>query len=359
MFRSRYLAVDIGNRNMKIVYGRVNKQLVEVIKYDIVDTPINSIKDGKIINANVIAGAISESIKRNRIKVRRLILNIAGTGIITRDIQIPKATDEEIEKMLEFEAPQYFPVDLESYVLDYKVIEEIVGAEGPNMRILLVAAPIRQVEEYMKLPVILKMDITAIDLAANSISKLLYSAASEKDEGAEELKEFAVVDIGAETTTVCIFSNSKLQFSRILLTGSSEIDKLIANSLNKDFMEAEKMKISLGRVITEATAGDERQEVLSISETISTAVSNIAGDINRFIDFYNSRSAKNRLQKIYICGGGTKLNGFKKYLSGYLNTPVEYLTPDGKVVYKGEKSPEEFKSDFILLINAIGAIIRG
>lgn len=360
MFKKQYLAVDIGNRNIKIAYGAAGKEKIVITEYDIIDTPSNAIKDGKIINTRILVDAIVEALKKNRIKAGHLVLNITGTSVITRDIMLPKSSDQEIERMLEFEAQQYFPVDLENYVVDFKVLEDVTTPEGVQNRVLLVAVPQKQVEEYMKLPGLLKMDLTAIDLPANCMSKFLFHAASSeaKAEAEDVIKEFAVLDIGSETTGVCIFYGDKLKFNRILLNGSSDIDRLISDQYDIDYRQAEGRKVMNAIVVNDEEESAEEPETLALNNVIKPAINNLISDINRFFEFYNSRNAGNRIQRIYICGGGGKLKGLDKYIGSYFNMPVEQLKIPPNVVYKGKKKQESFRWDFVTLINAIGGLVR-
>ncbi|OPZ92968.1 MAG: Cell division protein FtsA [Firmicutes bacterium ADurb.Bin419] len=360
MFNKKYLAIDVGNKKTKIVLGGIEKDKIVVDNYFIADTPSGIMDDGKIMNLNGLVTLLKDSFKKGRIKGKHLVLSITGTGIITRDIQLPKSTDEEIGKILEYEAQQYFPVELDNYILDFKVLDEIDANDGIYNKVLLVAVPINQVEEYMKIHKKLNKEIEAIDIPANNICKLLFG---ENYIGNEESdkdlpKEIAVLDLGAKTTGVHIFSSGKLKFSRILLNGSSDVDELIASQLNIDFIKAEEVKIMVGNLLSDDETSNHVSEDAEISNLIKPAVNNIMSDINRFIEFYNSRSTGNRLDKIYLCGGGSKLKGIDVYFKNYFNIPVEYLNPQRFVVYKGKRSEAEFFDDFVILVNALGCLVR-
>ncbi|MCX7747383.1 MAG: type IV pilus assembly protein PilM [Clostridia bacterium] len=359
MFRKRYVSIDIGNKNIKMVHGGLEKEKLSVYWYEIIPTPENAIKDGKIIQLQSITNTIKEVLKKNKIREKRMILNITGTGVITRDIQIPKSTDDEIEKILEYEAQQYFPVALENYVLDYKVQEEIQSMEGNLIRVLLVAVPVNQVEEYMKLPKSLRMEMEAIDLPANCVCKLLFGKddTQKKAENWDSTGEFAVLDIGADTSGVNIFCDGKLKFSRILLNGSSDFDDALSKELGIDLTQAEEIKKAKIKVLSEDEEYVESSERISLCNIVRPSVNNIIMDVNRFFEFYNTRGTGNRIQKIYICGGGSKLLGMGNYLKSYFNIPVEYLACSEHIVYMG-KHEKEFYADFIYLMNAIGALVR-
>ena len=359
MLKKKYLAIDVGNSKTKIVHGGIEKDKIVVDNYFITDTPSGIIEDGKIKKLNDIVAFLKVSIKKSKIKSKHLVLSITGTGVITRDIQLPKSTNEELEKMLEFEAQQYFPVELDNYVMDFKVLEEIETGEGIFNRILLVAVPKIQVDEYMKVHKKLKMEIAAIDIPANNICKLLFGrSVMDNDSDNNGLPgEFVVLDFGARTTGVYIFSAGKIMFSRILLNGSADIDEVIASQLNVDFVKAEEIKIMAGKLVSDDEISNTNSDEAQISETIKPVINNIMSDINRFIEFYNSRSTGNKLEKIYLCGGGSKLKGLDIYFKNYFNLPVEYLEHQKFVVYKG-RNVEEFNNDFVLLINTLGSLVR-
>lgn len=355
MVGQRLIALDIGNKTTKIVYGLVDKKNIIINEYAIINTPVNCVNDGIIINAEELSRTLLEVFKKNNIKGGSLVVNVTGTGVITRDIRIPESTEQEIAQILEFEAQQYFPVDLENYTIDFKVLEEIKSDEGIQLRVLIVAATNKQVEGYIQLSKLLKKALKAIDIPANCILKVLsYQAKQNLDTDGE----YAVVDLGKDTSLVCIFQNNSLKFNRILLNGSAEIDSNIANKFNLEYRKAEELKLSFnGFTETQIEAADS-SIITDLGDVIKNAIDNIISDINRFIDFYNSRESMNHVSKIYICGGGSKLTGLAQYFSSYFNMPVLPITLSKGIIYKGSKGKIAFEEDYIQLINAIGGLVR-
>ncbi|KNY26708.1 type IV pilus assembly protein PilM [Pseudobacteroides cellulosolvens] len=360
MLKKTFLAVDIGNTNVKAVWGYYNKQTICILEYDIIKAPENVIKDGKITDVEMMATTLKDIIKKNRIKVNKLIMNISGTGVITREVQLPRSTDEELENILKYDAQQYFPVDLENYVMDFRVLDDAPIGSDNMCRVLLVAVPIKQADEYMKIAERLKLDMEAIDIPANSITKLLFGIGSTKSacSNISAKEEFVVLDIGSDTTGVYIFQNSKLMFNRILLIGSGEIDRYISNSMEIDYLDAQKIKLDRGRVFNEEEEANETIENINLCNYIRPAVDNLILDINRLVEFYVSRSSFGGIKKMYICGGGSQLQGLGKYIGNYFNIPVDYLHKFLNIEYKGKKGMDKFTADFVYMINATGTLIR-
>ncbi|MDP4180213.1 MAG: type IV pilus assembly protein PilM [Bacillota bacterium] len=355
MFKKTFLAVDIGNKNIKVVWGYYSKPQIYILEYDIVNTPGNIINDGRILSLEYIMKTLSGIIKKNKIKANKLIMNISGTGVITREIQLPKSTDDELESILKYDAQQYFPVDLEDYVMDFKILDDGASNNENTCRVLLVAVPLKQANDYMYIAEKLKIEMEAIDIPANSITKLVYgNASSEKT----KFEEAAILDFGADTTGVYIFQDSKLMFNRILLSGSREIDKSLAKDQEIDISNAETLKIKKAKIFNDEDEIGETEDSIQICNAIRPAINSLMIDITRLIDFYASRSTYSKIQKIYMCGGGSMLAGLGKYVESYFNVPVEFLNNVANIEYKGKKSTEIFSKDYILLTNAIGALVR-
>lgn len=354
MFEKKLISLDIGNKTTKIAYGSTNKKNIIVDEYDIIETPKDCINDGIILNAEALAQTLIEAFKINKINKAGLVLSITGTGVITREIQIPLSTDKEIGQILEFEAQQYFPVDLQNYTTDYKLLENVTDSEGSQSRVLIVAVPNKQIEGYIQLSKLLKQQLIAIDIPANCVIKG-FSYKTEQVFNSDE--EFALVDIGYSTSMVCIFRNNYLKFNRILLNGSAEIDRNIADEFSLEEDKAEQLKITYQAV------SDSQSEVAAanqseITSVIERGMGNIVADISRFIDFSNSRDSSKRVQRIYICGGGSKLAGISEYFTNYFNLPVELLPIGNEIIYRGKKGRELFEKDYIRLVNVIGGLVR-
>lgn len=354
MFEKKLISLDIGNKTTKIAYGSFNKKNIIVDEYDIVETPKDCINDGIILNADMLSQTLIQALKNNKINKAGLVLSVTGTGVITREIQIPLSTDKEIGQILEFEAQQYFPVDLQNYTTDFKLLENITDSEGSHSRVLIVAVPNKQIEGYIQLAKLLKQQLVAIDIPANCVIKE-FSYKTEQIFNSEE--EFALVDIGYDTSMVCIFRNNILKFNRILLNGSYEIDRNIADQFSIEHSRAELLKLSY-KASSAAQSEVAATNQSELSTVIERAMNNIVSDVSRFIDFANSRDSSNRVQRIFLCGGGSKLEGITEYFTNYFNLPVSLLPLGNEVIYRGKKGRKVFEEDYIRLVNAIGGLIR-
>ncbi|WHH59661.1 type IV pilus assembly protein PilM [Petroclostridium sp. X23] len=356
MIFPQFLALDIGAFNTKIIQVAPMGSKMNIKAYTMVPTPPNVIEDGKLSNIDVLAQSINLALQEKKIKEKNVVFTISGTSIITREVVLPKAGSKELKSIIEMESAQYFPVNIDSYVLDYKILEEIKIDKGAQYRILLVAVPVAIIEGYMELASLCGLNIFSIDFVGNSIVKFVTAEMKEVGKKDKEIldKTVAILDMGYKTTTVSIISKGSFQFNRILFYGSQDFTNMIANNLGLTFEEAEKLKINKAAIISSDDEPDS-QEAAVISESIRATLLTFIDDVSRFFDFYNSRSTGNHIDQIYLMGGGCQVQGLESYLQFAFNTPVERI-PEFKTTHYSKKM-EDFKHSQIYFANCLGAVL--
>ncbi|WP_094547033.1 type IV pilus assembly protein PilM [Petroclostridium xylanilyticum] len=368
MLFPKFIALDIGTCNTKMIQAMVIGSKINVDKFAMFPTPQYSIDDGRIMDADMLAEQIKKHLESNRMRAKNAIITISGTSIITREIILPRANGREFKAMVDMEAPQYFPVDMDNYILDYKVLEEIKNGKGAQYRTILVAVPANIIQGYIQLMEKCGLHIYAIDFVGNSIVKLMRNEMMQrcnkksKEGKNSDIKELAntedtvaVVDIGCKTTTVTILSKGILKFNRILLYGSENFSTLIANNLGITFEEAERKKQRKGRIIL----SDEQQqdaEMVAISEGIRSVLLGFIDDIGHFFDFYNSRNTGNRIDKIYLTGGGSMVRDISEYLENALNIKTERIIEFENVNYPRQDGT--FQEIQVYFANCLGAVLN-
>lgn len=345
------LGIDIGNFNIKVVQVENNGGKMEIVNYAIARTPEGMINDGRILDSDGIASVIRELLMKNFIKTKQTVGIISSSALITREVLISKMSESDLEKYIRVDAQQYFPMDLEEYVLDFKVLGEIIKKDGNELSVLLAAIPEMVVNDYIKVFNKLKLDLAAIDIIPNIHSKYSQYYLSQKQQGSSTA---AVIDLGADSTVVSIISDGALQFSKMIPNGCSEITQNIANSFNLNMQEAEEYKLKNAEIILESY----NREGLagSISEIIKPSVDNIISNVNKFFEFYYSRGGSNKINSIYLAGGGSLLKGLDKYYQNAFNISTRRVDLLDGIEDKTNKPT--LQRDLPIILNAFAATNR-
>ncbi|SHH46307.1 type IV pilus assembly protein PilM [Tepidibacter thalassicus] len=355
MFGSRVLSIDIGNKNTKIVVGRHQKNSVLVEKAMVIETPINSYRDGNILDIDSLKVVIREVLSREKIKTKKVICTVQSTSIITREIVLPVAKkEEEMKTMVQFEIEQYLPIIFDDYVVEYKILEEFTEEGIKKGRILVVALPKTIAEDYLKLINELKLTPLALDVSSNAISKLYESNVKINLENYSYDKTVSVIDIGHNYLNLDIISRGILQFSRIINIGSNDIDINIANTFNLSIEEAEKRKIE--DAVLGNTELSENNLISSqiLNDTLMSSIDGWIQEINRIFKYYLNRNRENKVEEIHLHGGGCEINGLLEYFEEKLNIPTLKIESMSNI--KLNKTVRDIEINRYL--NCIGSIIR-
>lgn len=354
MITKKFISLDIGNQNTKIIVGKYEKNKVYIDRVIMMDTPLHSIEDANIVDKLRLSQEIKNTIGMNSIKPKEANCTTNSTSIINREIIIPKAEDAELDTIVKFEIQQYLPIIMEDYIIQHKVLE-IVQDENQDelpgkLRVLVVVYPKHMAEGYLEMIKDADLKPNALDVNFNSINKLFTDGVEIDEEKYSRDNTIAVIDMGAENLSVNIYFNGQLDFSRMTTSGGSTIDRNIARKYDINLDEAEKRKKQYCDLMDE----NNFEKLEELNSIIKEDVNSWIEEINRILQFYKNKKVGNIVDKIFIHGGSSRLNGIEEYMSRALNIPVIKIKTMNNIVLS--KSVDKESLD--LCLNAIGALIR-
>lgn len=342
------LAFDIGTSSIKMVSGKYFKEKLTVNKLIDIPTPESVMADGKILGKQVLSDMIEFSLKENGIKVKDAICTTNSSLIINREIIIPKVEEEEMETVIRYEIKQYLPINLNDYIIQYIVLDEIVEERGVKLKVSVISYPEIMAYGYYDLLNSLELDPYSLDVTYNSLNKIANYAEFNKKDGEILSGAVAFVDMGATSINVTIFKNGKLDFTRIIKSGGDNIDYALSQSLGMSIKSTESIKIKNGNLI-------DIQEDDVVNMTIKYVVDEILEEFERILQFYINKSSGIKINKIFIYGGLSNANGIDLYIENKLSISVEKIVTLKNVEFSSKELLEEPIGEYV---NAIGSIIR-
>ncbi|MGY5238102.1 type IV pilus assembly protein PilM [Clostridium tertium] len=341
------LSIDLGTNFIKVAEGKYQKDKLSLNKVVQIPTPEGCIADGKIINAQAIIDVLSFLIKENSIRAKDVIFTTNSSSIINRDILIPVVQEEEMETVIRYEIQQYLPINLDDYIIQFIVLDEIVDDTGAKLKINVTSFPERMANTYYNVVNALELNPYALDVTYNSINKLANYSQYTSNNGQIIGGTVAFVDMGATSINVAIFKNGKLDFTRMIKSGGDNIDYALSQSLNMSIKSTESIKRNEGNLLN-----DDDKDISNV--TIKKAVDEILEELERILQFYSNKS-NTIIDKIYIYGGLSNLNNINLYMKNKLSIEVVKVDKIGNIDITSKDSINENLGQYL---NAIGAIIR-
>ena len=298
--------------------GKLTNKKVIVEDYFSILTPKGAIKDGAIIDPELLHYEIDEELSKRKIRTKNTYLTINSSKIINREIIIPNVEYEEIESIIEFQVEDYMPVVKDDYIIQFKEIEKIYEDDVEKLKLLIVAFPKDLVNDYYNLMTNLKLNPLVLDYQPNSIGKLInYNVILNDDYPIEDIT-FASIDIGYDSTKISIIKNGIVLVSRIIEIGGDYIEENILN-MNYDLKDLKEIK---DKILDISSFNSDESEVNTINHVIRSSIETLIEKIEIIFRYYTTRKRNNRINIILLTGGLSYINGLDNLFSNRFNIPT-------------------------------------
>lgn len=342
------VAFDIGSSTIKIAQGVYHKNKLTVNKLIKIRTPSNSVEEGEILLRDSLSTVIGDALDKFYIKAKDGICTTNPTTIISREIDIPKVDEDEIETVVRYEIQQYLPINLDDCILQTTILNEFEDKfeEKTKLNVRVIAYPKKIALEYYKLLEDLKLRPYVLDVNFNALNKL-GNLTGIMD--SENNKSIAVLDIGLNFIDVNIYNNGSLDFTRRIKGGAHEIDNILIE--DGAYKKEEIVSIKINKLDLNADFNEMNFETRLVLDTINGWIEKI----EMIFRFYKNKSIENDIEKVILIGGSSKINGISKYMSENFHIEVTSINNLSNISFRKAEYNGPNLGDFA---NAIGSIIR-
>lgn len=277
--------------------------------------PPGAVTDGEIRDQGAVSEAISQLVKRARIRSKRAIVGVANQRVVVRQVDLPYLEEKEFRSSLRFQVADHIPMPIESAELDFHVVGDYLNDSGDHMmRVLLVAAATEMIESFVTAVAGAGLEPAGVDLTPFAVARAVSPAArGEVGIGGSE----AIVDVGARVTSIVVHLGGEARFVRILLVGGDDATNAVSSQLGVSFEEAEAIKLDLGRGVGSPQA----QSVLQ--QRVQALVDEIRGSF----DYYVSQEDGNPISSVIMTGGGSLTPGLVASVEQSVRLQVRRGTP--------------------------------
>ncbi|WDC83227.1 pilus assembly protein PilM [Caloramator sp. mosi_1] len=211
------LVIEINSSYIKVVEGKKGKK-VKVLKLN--EMLINEQNNGVIdsLDEAAILNLMNKYMIENKVSKYNVNIVLSGlTNLLVREVVIPNIPKDKIYSMLKIEAPQYFPVNIDRYILDYKVLEVLREGKTKKLKLLVFAVPKNVIDQVISVVNKLNLKINKIDIEPNVLAKLSFKLGIGKDESA------MVLNVEKNFLTAVIVKNNIVQLTKTYPHDLSEL----------------------------------------------------------------------------------------------------------------------------------------
>ena len=318
------VGLDIGSSAVKAVELRAAGKNYRVTAFGSEPVPPDSIVDGAIIDGTAVADAIRRLFEAQKFKTKEVAASLSGNAVIVKKINLPIMTDAELAESIYWEAEQYIPFDIQDVNLDYQILNPGNSPDANGaMEVLLVAAKKDKIADYTgviaqagRVPVVVDVDVFALQNAF------------ELNYGLEAGGVIVLLNAGASAININILSGAQSLFTRDISMGGNAYTEALQKELNLPFDSAEQLK--KGHAVDGVMFADATPVLHAMTE-------NVLLEIQKTFDFFKATASSDRIDKVLLSGGASRVDGFAHSLGERFGAPVEAFDPFKKVGFEPDK----------------------
>ncbi len=267
-------------------------------------------QDESVPEGDRIVRSIQSLFSENRLRADMVVVSMPGMGVSVRDITLPFTDRKKIARVVPYEVEGYIPYAVEDVVISY----HILGQEEGKTRLLAVAVRKDMLRE--KLEILARAGVVPRFVDVDFMA--LFSLSQGGLTGSEGC--YGIVDIGDTMTSVCIVDGKSLGYVRSIPIAGRTISQAIEREFGLSPEDAEKFK-EAEAFLPLKEQGSLNGEDKRIARTVTAAVGSLTQEIGRTFYAFEAVSQK-KVDKVYLCGGTTRLNNFSAYLSEKLELEI-------------------------------------
>jgi len=306
---NKVLTIDITNESITIVEATASNKKQSIVHNAIIfETPEDSYEDGIIRDKERIAEAIKGQLSANGISNKNAIFVLTSTKIVNREVVVPFVKENKIKGIINANSSEYFPVNIEDYVVSHSVLETVTDEENnKQLRVLAVAAPENMVRSYYDVAAMAGLKVVALDYIGNSMLQLIKTQTSEN-------MTTMVIQLGSESTVLNIVKGDTLLLQRTVPYGT--------NVVVNEVMDAKGVDATTAMTLLQ----NERLLTVDFDDNaITGAFRYLINNIGRVMDFFTSKNPDKPIDDVFLTGDGALIKGIDGLFKVQLNVSTRVM----------------------------------
>jgi type IV pilus assembly protein PilM len=321
----RYVGLKIGASQLAAarVVNNGSPELVQVAREDLEN---GIVVGGELREPDLLADALRDFFRKNRLPRQGVRLGIANNRIGVRILEIAGISDtKQLENAIRYRAQEALPIPLEQAVLDFHVLGERVDDEGQTVKkVMLVVAYRELIDRYVSACKKAGIRLAGIDLEAFALLRALGEPPAEGEPSDAAL---VVVSLGHDRSTFAVSDGRVCEFTRVLDWGGTTLNVAIARELDLAPSEADPVKRELSLSSANVPEGLTQEQADQAREAVRRQLQAFARELVSSLQFYQNQPGSLGIGEIVVTGGTAHLPGLAEELQRLIGVRVAVGDP--------------------------------
>jgi type IV pilus assembly protein PilM len=316
--------IDIGNCSLKALRLRAGSEPDQVISdaFDYIEYPQILTQPGAEQPSQLVADALAQFLSRNDLRGTSVAVSVSGQNGLARFIKLPPVETRKIPDIVNYEAHQQIPFDLNDVIWDYQRMGGGLEEEGfvLEAEIGLFAMKRDQVLRALEPFDQAGIPVDIVQLAPLALYNFLVFDQLTDLPPADEYDpenpppSTVILSLGTDASDLVVTNGFRV-WQRSIPIGGNHFTKALIKELKLTFAKAEHLKRNA------STAPDPK----AVIQAMRPVFNELLTEVQRSIGYYTTLDRAAKVQRVLAVGNAMKLPGLRKFLAQGLGLDVDVL----------------------------------
>lgn len=341
--KKRAIGLDIGSSLIKMVELSSGKS-PNLVNYGVARILPDAIVDGEVMDREVVLDAIRDLVQSKSFSSKNVIFGVSGHGVIIKRLVMDRMSERETADQIRWEAEQHIPFDIDEVSIDYEIVNSEFGEN--QQEVILVAAKREYINSWTTLLSEVGLNTVSVDAAAVALQNVF-----EYNYQPGPSETTSLIHMGMASTVINVVRGGVSLLARDIFFGLNNFISRLQRELGLNYEDSvSAMKGALPSGVTKENVGT----------VFDSFADEIVGQVERSIHFLSSVGGEQKIDKLYLSGGGALVFNMTELFQRRFDLPTERLRSLTGIEY----DPAVFGGEDVnevgaLLAPSIGYALRG
>lgn len=299
--------IDVGQCALKALKLQLVGDEVEAVAFDIVEhaKPLNAGGGGEELT-NLLTEAVETLMGRNEMSGDSVVIGVPGYQAFMRFTKLPPVEKKQLPAIIQFEAGQQIPYDIDQVIWDYQIFSE---EDSPDVEVGIFCMRNEQLDRYLTPFTDAGLQPVLVQPAPLALHNYLVHDMSRSG------KATILLDVGAESTDLIVSDRGNV-WTRAIPIGGNNFTERLVEAFRLEFGKAESLKRSA------STSKYARQ----VFQAMRPVYQDLVAEIQRSVGRYSQTHRDAKIDLVVGMGNGFRLPGLQKFLHQNLDMKVERIS---------------------------------
>ena len=300
------IGLDIDRDHVRIVELKEHAEGLTLTRFAVARVSLQSAAESI---SEAIARTISQTFKQEGFEDKEVYTSIYGPRVQVRRISLPAMPRNEMAEAVKWEAKNFVPFAIETAAIDYHLLKKPEG-QSTKQDLIVVAVDGEALKRHVDIIRAAGLKCAGVMPAPFAVWEL---AKFQPDFSTPELKGLA--NIGEGSTSLTLFRDHELLFSRDIDFSADSIARSLASALEIEAPEAEKIIEGSGN------------EPEGLQQALHSIFGKLQNELLSSLEFFREQFAEEKVEHFFMLGRTAQLKDLGDYLAANFGIPIDVVDP--------------------------------